>query len=81
MLALNFVRPNLKTFAAGAGGYVALWLIGIVVAPYCVQKFIVQPNELALETPYLSIQLTIRDNLTIWMQFRNVLRRLAGPDA
>jgi len=53
LLALNFVRPNLKTFAAGAGGYVALWLIGMVVTPWCVQTFIVQPNELALETPYL----------------------------
>ncbi|MFY9655589.1 MAG: UPF0182 family protein, partial [Methylocystis sp.] len=53
ILAFNFFRPNLKIFTAGAGAYVALWLIGMVVLPFCVQKFVVQPNELALETPYL----------------------------
>jgi uncharacterized protein len=53
LLALNFFRPRLKMLAVGAGVYVALWIIGVSAVPLIFQKFIVQPNELALETPYL----------------------------
>ena len=53
LLALNFIRPRLKMLAVGAGVYVALWIIGVSVVPLVFQKFIVQPSELALETPYL----------------------------
>ncbi len=53
LLALHSFRPNLKMAAAGAGAYVALWFIGVTLVPFFVQKFVVQPNELGLETPYL----------------------------
>ena len=53
LLALNFFRPRLKMLAVGAGVYVALWAIGVPLAPFVFQKFVVQPSELALETPYL----------------------------
>jgi uncharacterized membrane protein (UPF0182 family) len=53
LLALNFFRPRLKMLAVGAGAYVALWFIGLSLLPFFFQKFIVQPSELALETPYL----------------------------
>ena len=53
LLALNFFRPRLKMLAVGAGAYVALWIIGVSVVPFIFQKFVVQPSELALETPYL----------------------------
>ncbi len=53
LLALNFFRPRLKMLAVGAGGYVALWAIGVLLAPFVFQKYVVQPSELALETPYL----------------------------
>ena len=53
LLALNFFRPRFKMLAAGAGVYVALWVIGVVLLPFVFQKFVVQPSELALETPYL----------------------------
>jgi uncharacterized membrane protein (UPF0182 family) len=53
LLALNFLRPRLKMLAAGGVAYVALWIIGVSVAPLIFQKFVVQPSELALETPYL----------------------------
>jgi uncharacterized protein len=53
LLALNFFRPRLKALAVGAGVYVALWIIGVSVVPFVFQKFVVQPSELALETPYL----------------------------
>ena len=60
LLVLNFFRPNLNMLASGAGAYVALWFIGVSLIPAFTQKFIVQPNELALETPYLknSIEFT-----------------------
>ena len=53
LLALNFFRPRLKMLAVGAGVYVALWIIGVSLVPFVFQKFVVQPSELALETPYL----------------------------
>ena len=53
LLALNVLRPRLMTLAVGAGAYVVLWIIGVSFAPYLVQKFLVRPSELALETPYL----------------------------
>ena len=53
LLALNFFRPRLKMLAVGGGAYVALWIIGVWVVPLIFQKFVVQPSELALETPYL----------------------------
>jgi uncharacterized protein len=53
LLALNFFRPRLKMLAVGAGAYVALWVIAVSLAPFVFQKFVVQPSELALETPYL----------------------------
>jgi uncharacterized membrane protein (UPF0182 family) len=37
----------------GAGVFVAMWIIGVSVVPLIFQKFVVQPSELALETPYL----------------------------
>ena len=53
LLALNFFRPRLKMLPVGAGVYVALWAIGVLLAPFVFQKYVVQPSELALETPYL----------------------------
>ena len=53
LLALNFFRPNLNMLAMVTGAYLALWFIGVSLIPSFTQKFIVQPNELALETPYL----------------------------
>ena len=53
LLALNFFRPHFKMLVVGAGVYIALWIIGVWLLPFYFQKFIVQPSELALETPYL----------------------------
>jgi uncharacterized membrane protein (UPF0182 family) len=60
LLAFNFFRPRLKAVAIGAGCYVALYIVGVLLIPGLFQAFIVQPNELRLETPYLKnyIQLT-----------------------
>jgi hypothetical protein len=53
LLVLNIFRPRLRVIAIGAGIYVALYLIAVLFAPALFQRFMVQPNELALETPYL----------------------------
>ena len=53
ILVFNFFRPRLMSLAVGAGVYVALWMVGVVLVPFICQKFFVQPSELALETPYL----------------------------
>jgi hypothetical protein len=53
LLVNNFFRPRAKAMAIGAGAYVALYVIGIMILPVLFQKFVVQPNELNLETPYL----------------------------
>lgn len=60
LLAVSVLRMRLKLVAISAGVYVLLYVLGIVLAPGLFQRFVVQPNELALETPYLdnNIQLT-----------------------
>ena len=52
-LVLNVLRPRLRVVLIGAGAYVALYIFAIILLPALFQRFAVQPNELALETPYL----------------------------
>ncbi len=54
LLVANFFRPRLKPMAIGVAVYAALYVVGIVFIPGLVQAFVVQPNELKLETPYLT---------------------------
>ena len=53
LLVLNVFRPRLRAVVIGAGAYVALYIFAIMLLPALFQRFAVQPNELALETPYL----------------------------
>jgi uncharacterized protein len=53
LLALNFFRPRLKSIGIGFGLFAALYIAGVWLAPVLFQRFMVQPNELARETPYL----------------------------
>lgn len=53
LLAINFFRPRFQAVLFGAAAYIILYLIGIVALPQLFQKFVVQPSELSLETPYL----------------------------
>ena len=53
LLVLNVFRPRLRTIAIGCGIYVGLYFIAVLIVPALVQRFVVQPNELARETPYL----------------------------
>jgi len=53
LLVLNFFRPRWKAMAAGVVSFTALYFIGVLVIPALFQNFVVKPNELSLETPYL----------------------------
>ncbi len=53
LLALNVFRARLRAVVIASGIYVALYLVGVSLLPGLFQRFRVQPNELAMETPYL----------------------------
>jgi hypothetical protein len=53
LLALNVFRRQFIPLLVGSGIYATIYPVGILVLPAAVQKFVVQPSELALETPYL----------------------------
>ncbi len=48
-----YVRNQPKISIVGVGGYFVLLLAVLMLAPVGVQKFIVEPNELELEAPFL----------------------------
>lgn len=53
LLLYNCVRPRLRLILIAAGAYAALYVAGVQLTPAMFQKFEVQPNELARETPFL----------------------------
>jgi len=53
LLVLNFFRPQVRAIVIGAIAYVALYSLSVLLLPALYQSYFVQPNELALETPYL----------------------------
>jgi uncharacterized membrane protein (UPF0182 family) len=53
MLAFNVVRPRFKNLVTGTAVYIGSYIVLVLLLPAVFQKFVVQPSELALETPYL----------------------------
>ena len=53
LLMLNIFRPRFRAIAIGTGIFVGLYFITVWLTPALFQRFMVQPNELARETPYL----------------------------
>jgi hypothetical protein len=53
LLGLNMVRPTIRAIVTGAIAYTSLYVLGLLFLPALFQHYYVQPNELALETPYL----------------------------
>lgn len=51
LLVRNVFRP--RALLAGYAIYVALYIVLIWLVPFAFQRLVFQPNELALETPYL----------------------------
>jgi hypothetical protein len=54
LLAFGYFRPRAKKVVTGFVIYAALYVVGVLALPYLVQAFVVKPNELSLETPYLN---------------------------
>lgn len=50
----NMRRAQLKPVLIGIGGYVVLMIVALGIVPSVIQSYVVQPNELALEKPFLS---------------------------
>jgi uncharacterized protein len=53
LLLLNVFRGQMRAIVTGAIAYVLLYSLTLLLFPTIFQHYIVQPNELALETPYL----------------------------
>jgi uncharacterized membrane protein (UPF0182 family) len=53
LLVLDFFRPRFRAIVVGSGIYLASYLLAVILLPALFQRFMVQPNELALESPYL----------------------------
>lgn len=53
LLLVSTLRPQFRAVFVGFGIYVGLYWIAVWLIPSLFQRFMVQPNELARETPYL----------------------------
>jgi uncharacterized membrane protein (UPF0182 family) len=53
LLVLNVLRPQLRAMVSGAAAFVLLYPLSMLLLPALFQHYYVQPNELALENPYL----------------------------
>jgi len=53
LLVVTVFRPRFRALLVGSVLYIALYLLLIQLLPFTFQRIIVQPSELALETPYL----------------------------
>jgi uncharacterized membrane protein (UPF0182 family) len=53
LLAIGFFRTRTKHIVAGIVIYAALYIVGVMALPSLVEAFVVKPNELSLEMPYL----------------------------
>lgn len=60
LLLFNLQKARAQLLGIGVVGYFVLMIVGLVVIPALIQRFNVEPNELALELPYLehNIQFT-----------------------
>ena len=54
LLAIVFFRTRSKHIVAGIVTYAALYVVAVLAVPFLFQTFVVKPNELSLETPYLN---------------------------
>jgi hypothetical protein len=54
LLAISSLRSQIRALVPGFSAYLSLYVISIILTPLFFQKYVVQPNELALETPYLA---------------------------
>ena len=61
-ILLNLFRSNNKLIFLSLGLYFLVWLGGIVIYPTILQRFIVSPNELVKETPFMEYNIAATRN-------------------
>jgi hypothetical protein len=54
LLVVGYFRPRTKHIIAGIVVFAALYVVAVMVLPWTFESFVVKPNELSLETPYLN---------------------------
>jgi uncharacterized membrane protein (UPF0182 family) len=54
LLAIGFFRPRTRHIVPGIIVYAALYVIAVLALPSLFETFMVKPNELSLEMPYLN---------------------------
>ena len=54
LLAIGFFRTRTKHIVAGIVVYAALYIVAVMALPSLFETFMVKPNELSLEMPYLN---------------------------
>jgi uncharacterized membrane protein (UPF0182 family) len=54
LLAIGFFRTRTKHIVAGIVVYAALYIVAVMALPSLFEAFVVKPNELSLELPYLN---------------------------
>jgi len=54
LAVVNVFRKSVIELISALGVYAAAWIVGIYFIPAVFQEFVVQPSELAMETPYLT---------------------------
>jgi len=54
LLAFGYFRPRAKQVVTGFVTYAVLYVVAVLALPFLFQSFVVKPNELSLETPYLN---------------------------
>lgn len=71
LVAFQWYRSNIKWVLGAGAAFIIVIILGRVILPVAVNKYVVQPNELKLETPYLkdNIRLTRKayklDHITV----------------
>ena len=53
LLAANAARPRMRPLFVGFACYIGAYWVLVAIVPAIFQKIVVEPSELALETPYL----------------------------
>ncbi len=53
LVLLTLRRYRFRWLAYGLGAYVVLWIVALGIVPGAVHQFVVEPNELELERPYI----------------------------
>ena len=70
---IQFLPPSLESHGHWRWHLRGAVILGVMLIPALFQKFVVQPNELSLETPYLKNYIAFTEKRTNWTPFKKRL--------